>query len=55
MAFCLDAAFTSSGGEKLLSTVVGICSTPLEVKSAPRQKASYYLHMGQQPSKQKDL
>jgi hypothetical protein len=27
-------------------------SPPLEVEAAPRQKASHYLHMGQQPSKQ---
>jgi hypothetical protein len=31
------------------------CSPPLEVKAALRQKAIHYLHMGQQPSKQKEL
>jgi hypothetical protein len=31
------------------------CSPSLEVKAAPRQKAIHYLHMGQQPSKQKEL
>jgi hypothetical protein len=44
MAFCLGAAFTSSG------EVVH----PLEVKASPRQQVIHYLHMGQQPSKQKD-
>jgi hypothetical protein len=50
LAFSLGAAFTSSGGKKLPTT-----SPLLEVKAAPRQKASHYLHMGQQPSKQKEL
>jgi hypothetical protein len=27
----------------------------LEMKAAPRQKATYYLYMGQQPSKHKEL
>jgi hypothetical protein len=44
MAFCLGAAFTSS------KEVVH----PLEVIAAPRQQVIHYLHMGQQPSKQKN-
>jgi hypothetical protein len=43
--FVSKAAFTSSGG----------VHPPLEVKAAPRQKAIHYLHMRQQPSKQKEL
>jgi hypothetical protein len=34
---------------------VGSCSPPLAVKAAPRQNAIHYLHMGPQPSKQKEL
>jgi hypothetical protein len=37
------------------NSVMGSCSPPLEVKAAPTQKAIHYLHMGQQPSKQKEL
>jgi hypothetical protein len=47
MAFCLSAAFTSSGDEQLPTTPL------LEVKAVQRQ--AIHLHMGQQPSKLKDL
>jgi hypothetical protein len=54
--FVLKAAdpCVSSGWPSVL-VQLGSCSAPLEVKAAPRQKAIHYLHMGQQPSKQKEL
>jgi hypothetical protein len=39
----------------VIATVVGGCPPTLEVKASPRQKAIHYLHMGLQPSKQKEL
>jgi hypothetical protein len=48
-----DIVLKISNTLQLTAGVNNFPQPPLEVKAAPRQKAIHYLHMGQQPLKQK--